>query len=220
MTNQLLRKIIGITAALAIIVGSMVFLGSAVPTTLKDTDNATAQGSASGVETGEGGETGEGVEVREDGGQAHKLYLENYYLRNLLSKPDNSSAYCHCCGRLDCASCKCGDLTSRQDADVDTASVEIQNIYLYCDNGAHSWKIEDVTINRGDGFRCRVSIIPEGYAGDVYWESGDAGIFTVEQIPSDGFEAEVIGVKTGTATLTVTAGDVTATCIIRVIEPH
>jgi DNA-directed RNA polymerase subunit RPC12/RpoP len=69
---------------------------------------------------------------------------------------------------------------------------------------------EDVTMSVGDKVDFDDSITPDDADVTVEWSSSDEDVFVVLQT------GEVTAVGSGTATLTLTAGDKTAECLIRV----
>lgn len=77
-------------------------------------------------------------------------------------------------------------------------------------------KLADFTILLDDYIDLNASVTPAWFAGSITWESSDSSVVTVEYDSADGSGARVTAVGSGTAFLTVTAGDMSTTCNVRV----
>ncbi len=69
---------------------------------------------------------------------------------------------------------------------------------------------EDATIEKGETLTLEVTVVPEDTTDELVWSSSDEAVATVE-------DGVVTAVAPGTATITVTAGEVSATCEVTVV---
>ena len=77
----------------------------------------------------------------------------------------------------------------------------------------------EFTARVGERVPLSVRIDPLGIEAEIIWASSNRNVFEV--VPNiDGTQATVTAIAIGTETLTVTVGDVTAECIVRVRAPR
>jgi len=77
-------------------------------------------------------------------------------------------------------------------------------------------KKTDFTAKITEKVPLRVKIEPVGIDAEIIWESSNTSVFAVVPTSTDNTTATVTGVGKGDATLTVTVGDMSATCTVRV----
>jgi len=95
----------------------------------------------------------------------------------------------------------------------ETTTVEVQSVIITYANV----KKTDFTEHIGIKVPLKAKVEPPGIEVDIEWTSSNTDIFEVVPKDVNGNAADVIGKAKGDATLTVRAGDVEATCIVRII---
>ena len=75
---------------------------------------------------------------------------------------------------------------------------------------------KDFTANVGERVDLKVIVVPDGIDEEVVWVSSNEAVFQVVALNTEGTAARVTGLGKGTATLTASAGDVEAECIVRI----
>jgi len=75
---------------------------------------------------------------------------------------------------------------------------------------------KDFTARINEKVDLKVTVVPEGVGEVVIWESSNESVFQVVSLDTDGTSARVTGLGRGTATLTASAGEIVAECIVRV----
>lgn len=68
----------------------------------------------------------------------------------------------------------------------------------------------DITMKANESIKMSAAFEPADYSGGVIWSTSDANVITTAQ------DGTVMAIGAGTARLILTAGDVTAECIVRV----
>jgi len=84
-------------------------------------------------------------------------------------------------------------------------------------NGA---SITDISMDVGEAATLHALIEPFDAEFDISWENSDPQIFSVVTNGGDGAEVTLTGLTAGTAKLTVKAGNITRTCIVRILGEH
>jgi transcriptional regulator with XRE-family HTH domain len=77
----------------------------------------------------------------------------------------------------------------------------------------------DFTLRIGERVPLNARIEPVGLGYSIEWSSSDENIFTAVTDDATGIRATITGIGNGSATLTVTVGDIQAECTVRVSNP-
>jgi len=78
------------------------------------------------------------------------------------------------------------------------------------------WFLEEFTASVGEATPVSAKFEPLNAEGVIMWESSDETVFQVVPTSDDKRTANVTGLKKGTAILTVTIGEISAECIVRI----
>jgi len=97
---------------------------------------------------------------------------------------------------------------------LQTQDPEVSAVHIMYEGSTRA----DISIKASEGLYLYASIEPYGVITDVLWESSDPGVLQAEPVHGSDIEVYVYGIAPGDAVLTVTAGNLKQTCLIRVLE--
>jgi len=79
-------------------------------------------------------------------------------------------------------------------------------------------KRTEFTCNVNEKVPLKIKIEPIGVEAEIIWESSNSDVFDIIDMDESGINATVIGLSPGNEKLTVKVGDVTETCVVRVVR--
>ena len=79
-------------------------------------------------------------------------------------------------------------------------------------------KKSEFTCHVNEKVPLRIKIEPAGVEAEIIWESSNTDFFDIIDVNEAGDNGTVIGLSPGNGTLTIKVGDITETCIVRVVR--